>query len=79
MTSCYLDLDKISVDDLKAKVVDMGYGEHRVRKLHLGKPNVVFGQALVPIENDEHVRYLIRLLMNELSVSIYVEHEDEDN
>ncbi|KAJ8448936.1 hypothetical protein Cgig2_030792 [Carnegiea gigantea] len=54
MTSCYLDPNKISADDLKAKVVDMGYGEDRVGKLHLKKPNVAFGQAFVPIENDEH-------------------------
>ena len=40
-------------------MVDTGYGEHRVRKLYLRKPNVVFKQALVPIENDEHVPYLI--------------------
>ncbi|KAJ8422842.1 hypothetical protein Cgig2_033481 [Carnegiea gigantea] len=40
MTSCYLEPDKISVDDQKTKVVDMGYGEHRVSKLHLRKPNV---------------------------------------
>jgi len=79
MTSCYLDADKISVDDLKAEVVDMGYGEHRVRKLHLKKPNMIFEQALLPIENDEHVHYLIELLMNEPFVSIYVEYEDEDN
>ncbi|KAJ8428783.1 hypothetical protein Cgig2_006257 [Carnegiea gigantea] len=79
MTSCYLDPDKISVDDLKAKVVDMGYGEHGVRKLHLRKPNVGFEEALVPIENDEHMCYIIALLMNEPSVSIYVEHEDDDN
>ncbi|KAJ8444778.1 hypothetical protein Cgig2_011740 [Carnegiea gigantea] len=79
MTSCYLDPDKISVDDLKAKVVDIGYGEHRVKKLHLRKPNVGFEEAFAPIENDEHVRYIVGLLMNEPSISIYVEHEDDDN
>ncbi|KAJ8423168.1 hypothetical protein Cgig2_023235 [Carnegiea gigantea] len=79
MTSCYLDPDMISVDDIKAKVVDMGYTEHSVRKLHLRKPNVGFEEALVPIENDEHVHYIIRLFMNKPSVSIYVEHEDDDN
>jgi len=40
---------------------------------------VDFEEALVPIENDEHVCYIIGLLMNEPSVSIYVEHEDDDN
>ncbi|KAJ8444490.1 hypothetical protein Cgig2_024054 [Carnegiea gigantea] len=79
MTSHYLDPDKISADHLKAKLVDMGYGEHRVRKLHLKKPNAGFEEALIPIENDEHVRYIIGLLMNEPSVSIYVEHEDDEN
>ena len=57
----------------------MGDGEHRIRKLHLRKPNVVFDQALVPIENNEGVRYLIGLLMNEPFFSIYAEHEDNDN
>ena len=79
MTSCYLDPDKISVVDLKAKVVNMGYGEHRVRKLHLRKPNVGFEEALAPIENDEHVHYIIGFLINEPSISIYIEHEDDDN
>jgi len=40
---------------------------------------VVFDQALVPIENDEDVCYLIGLLMNNPFVSMYVEHEDKDN
>ena len=79
MTSCYLDPDRISVDNLKAKVVDMGYGEHKVKKLHLRKPNVGFEEALILIENDEHVHYIIWLLMNEPSISIYVEHEDDEN
>jgi len=56
-----------------------GYGEHIVRKLHLRKANVGFEKALVPIENDEHVHYIIGLLMNKPFVSIYVEHEDDDN
>jgi len=74
-----LDPNIISVGDLKAKIVEMGDGEHRIRKLHLRKPNVVFDQALVPIENNEGVHYLIGLLMNEPFVSIYAEHEDNDN
>ena len=79
MTSCYLDPGKISVDDIKAKVVDMGYAECRVRKLHLRKPNVGFEEAFIPIESDEHVHYIIGLLMNEPSVNLYIEHEDKDN
>jgi len=69
----------ISVGDLKSIGVEVGYAEHRIRKLHLRKPNVAFDQALVPIENDEGVHYLMGLLMNEPFVSIYVEHEDNDN
>ena len=61
MSSCYLDLEKISVDNLKPKVVERGFGEHRIRKLHPRKPNVIFDQALVPIESDENVCYLIGL------------------
>jgi len=42
MSSCYVDPDIISVGDLKSIVVKMGYGEHRIRKLHLRKPNLAF-------------------------------------
>jgi len=40
---------------------------------------VAFKESLLPIENDSDVHYLIELLMNESSISIYVEHEDNDN
>ena len=55
-----------------------------MRSIELGNctsrnQNTGFEEAFVPIENDEHVHYIIGLLMNEHSVSIYVEHEDDDN
>ena len=79
MSSCYVDLDMLSVGDLKGIVVELGYAEHRIRRLHLRKPNVAFEESLVPIESDSDVHYILELLMNESSVTIYVEHEDNDN
>jgi len=75
----YLDPGKISVGDLKVSVVELCYGGHRVRKLHLRKQNVAFDEALVPLENDEYVCYPIGLLMHEPFVTLYVEHDDIDN
>jgi len=79
MSSYYVDPDMLSVSDLKGVVVEMGYAEHRIRRLHLRRPNVAFEESLVPIESDLDVHYFLELLMNESFVSIYVEHEDNDN
>jgi len=78
-SSCYVDPDMISVGDLRGIVVELGYAEHRIRRLHLRRPNVAFEESLLPIESDSDVHYLLELLMTESSVSIYVEHEDNDN
>jgi len=79
MSSCYLDLDMLSVGDLKSIAVELGYVEHRIRKLQLRRTNMAFDESLLPIDDDSAVHYLMELLMNESSVSIYVEHEDNDN
>ena len=34
-SSCYVDPDMISVGDLRGIVVELGYAEHRIRRLHL--------------------------------------------
>ena len=79
MSSCYVDQDMLNVGDLNDIVVELGYAEHRIRKLHLKTPNVAFDESLLPIENDSAVHYLMELLTHESSVTIYVEHEDNDN
>ena len=79
INSCYVDPDMVSVGDLRGIVVELGYAKHRIRRLHLRRPNVAFEESLLPIESESDVHYLLELLMNESSVSIYVEHEDNDN
>jgi len=79
MSSCYVDSDMLSVGDLKGIVVELGYAEHRIRRLHLSRSNVPFEESLLPIENDSTGHYLLELLMHESSVTIHVEHEDNDN
>jgi len=59
MISCYVDPNMLSVSNLKSIVVELGYAEHKIRKLHLRKPNVAFDKTLVPIENDPAVQYLM--------------------
>ena len=34
MSSCYVDPDMLSVGDLKGIVDELGYAEHRIRRLH---------------------------------------------
>jgi len=79
MSSCNVDPDLMSVGDLRSIVVELGYAEHRIRRLHLRRPNMAFEESLLPIESDSDVHYILELLMNESSITIYVEHEDNDN
>ena len=68
----------MSVNDIKERVVNLGYHEERIKEMYFSRPNVPFEDSLVPIDSDKQVRELIKLCLESGSISIYVEHNDDD-
>jgi len=73
-----VDLDYLSVDDMKEIVSKLGYKEENIKTIYFCTPNLPCKESLVSIECDVEVRELIGLLAMREFVCIYVEHVDDD-
>ena len=74
----YMDPDYMSVDDIKEGVVNLGYFEESIKEMYFSRPNVPFEDSLVPSKIDKQIRELTKLCLESGSVSLYVEHNDDE-
>ena len=56
----------LSVDYVNETSTKLVYGEHRIHKIYIKKPNVQFEQSLHPFKTDKDVHLLINLYLNDL-------------
>ena len=78
VSDVYMEPDYMSVDDIKKKVVNLGYSEEMTKEMYFSRPNVPFEDSLVPIQSDKEVRELTKLCLKCDYVLIYVEHNDDE-
>ncbi|KAJ8452954.1 hypothetical protein Cgig2_014717 [Carnegiea gigantea] len=69
----------MNVDDIKERVMNLGYYEDRIKETYFSGPSVPFEGNLVSIQSDEEVRGLIKLCLKNDYMSIYVKHNDDEN
>ena len=58
--------------------MNIGYSKERIKEMYFSSPNVPFEDSPVPIRSDKEVGEFIKLCLESGSISIYVEHNDDE-
>ena len=74
----YIDPDYMSVDDIKEKVVTLGFSKERIKEMYFSSPNALVEDGLLPIHSNKEMRELINLWLEGDYMSIYIEHNDNE-
>jgi len=69
-----LGFDRLSADDLKKKVVGLGYLGNMIKQMYFSKPHLPLEENLVPIVSDQDLHELITLRSKLEYVYISIEH-----
>jgi len=51
-----MNLDYMSIEDIKDDVLELGYAEKRIKTIYLCRQDVLFEKSLVEIKNDDNIR-----------------------
>jgi len=74
----YMDPNYMNVDGIKEGIVNLSYSEERIKEMYFSRPHAPFEDSLVPIQSDKEIRKLTKLCLESGSISLYVEHNDDE-
>ena len=76
LTEAKMNMDYMSVEDIKGVVLKLGYATERIKPIYFCRLDVLFEESLVEIKNDGNIRDLMTSCERHLHVDLFVEHTD---